>query len=71
MHIDKGANVQHCQSVWGQMSKHIIFQRGANVRGGTCPTLDISRHSSIKLPFATNVDYLEEVHNSIAIALIY
>ena len=47
MHIDKGANVQHCQSVWGQMSKHIISQKGVNVRGGggggggggTCPTL--------------------------------
>ena len=33
MHIDKGANVQHCQSVSGQMYTHIIFERGANVRG--------------------------------------
>ena len=33
MHIGKGANVQHCQSVWGQISTHIIFERGANIRG--------------------------------------
>ena len=39
MHNDKEANVQLCQSVWGQMSIHIIFQRGANVQGGTCPAL--------------------------------
>ena len=34
MHIDKRANVQVCQSVWGPMSTHIIFQKEANVRGG-------------------------------------
>ena len=39
MHIDEGANVQLCQSVRGQMSLHAIFGQGANVRGGTCPTL--------------------------------
>ena len=39
MHIDKGANVQLCQSVRGQMSLHAIFGQGANVRGGICPTL--------------------------------
>ena len=40
MHIDEGANVQLCQSVRGQMSLHAIFGQGANVRGGTCPTLE-------------------------------
>ena len=39
MHIDEGANVQLCQLVRGQMSLHAIFGQGANVRGGTCPTL--------------------------------
>ena len=33
MHIDEGANVQHCQSVRGQMSVHAILRQGANVRG--------------------------------------
>ena len=28
IHIDEGANVQLCQSVWGQMSSHIIFRGG-------------------------------------------
>ena len=39
MNIDEGANVQLCQTVRGQMSLHAIFGQGANVRGGTCPTL--------------------------------
>ena len=46
MHIDEGANVQLCQSVRGQMSLLAIFGQGANVRGGTCPTLCL--HVDIK-----------------------
>ena len=40
MHIDEGANVQLCQSVRRQMSLHAIIGQGANVQGGTCPTLN-------------------------------
>ena len=54
MHIDEGANVQLCQSVRGQMSLHAIFGQGANVRGGTCPTLTVRMsYTFLKL-------YLEE-----------
>ena len=34
-----GANVHPCQSLGGQMSLYTIFHRGADVRGGKCPTL--------------------------------
>ena len=41
MYNDEGANVQLCQSVRGQMSTHIIFQKGANVRGDMSYTLNL------------------------------
>ena len=33
-----GANVHPCQSLGGQMSLYTIFHRGADVRGGECPS---------------------------------
>ena len=45
--FQSGANVHPCQSLRGQMSLYTIFHRGADVRGGKCPTLvlDITRIS--------------------------
>ena len=40
--FNRGANVHPCQSLGGgggQMSLYTIFHRGADVRGGKCPTL--------------------------------
>ena len=37
--FNRGANVHPCQSLGRQMSLHTIFHRGADVRGGKCPTL--------------------------------
>ena len=33
----EGAIILPCQLLWGQMSTHAIFHRGADVRGGKCP----------------------------------
>ena len=59
MHIDEGANVQLCQSVRGQMSLHAIFGQGANVRGGTCPTLilDMKINLNIESKFSSTHHY--------------
>ena len=45
-----GAHVLLCQLLGGQMSSYAIFHRGADVRGGKCPTLafDITIRQTIK-----------------------
>ena len=58
MHIDEGANVQHCQSVRGQMSLHAIFGQGANVRGGggghVLHSLRLHAVSTVRILHSTN-----------------
>ena len=52
-----GANVHPCQSLGGQMSLYNIFHRGADVRGGKCPTLFRQGSKCPSLPGLTRVGF--------------
>ena len=43
MHIDKGANVQLCQSVWGQMSTHSKGDKFSGGWGGGAGNMSYTR----------------------------
>ena len=46
----KGAIILPCQLLWGQMSTHAIFHRGADVRGGKCPGFEPTTSGSDSRP---------------------